>query len=197
MKQISILFLVFLSSFNINAQDTISLKNGKIIAAIKADPLSSQSPRNIFPLGVNGGYMFVSGLYGMFSGSIDYLFTPNISAEINFLGLFPYPSQYSFSFGGKYWFANKFSKSGFSPFAGLFYTKFMSENYEYVVENKPRWSYHNYMEVPLGISYINKFGLQTSLQLDGFLGYESNKLNIVGAFVEFRIGWRFKTGKKI
>ena len=186
MKQISIIILVFLCSYYTNAQDTISQKKGKIIAAIKAEPLSSQNPRNIFPLGINGGFMFVNN-FGMFSGSIDYLITPNISAEINYRSfvLSPY---FMYSFGGKYWFVNNYSKSGFSPFLGLLYcNKWMMDD--------AKWFSYNYVEVPIGISYITKFGFQTSLQLNSFLTYKYDRF-YASEFIEFRIGWRFKTGKK-
>ncbi len=173
MKQISIFILLFVYFISIHAQDTINLKNKKVIHAYiteksdtkikyktdsihayttystnlskvktihyqngEVDLLSSQNPRSIFPLGINYGFIVAKGntmvfnysvielnsLFNVFSGSIDYLITPKISAEASIL-VFPYGSQYLFSLGGKYWFANKYSKSGFSPFFGLFYSR--------------------------------------------------------------------------
>jgi hypothetical protein len=226
MKNILILFLAFLFCLNINAQDIITLKNGKVIHAYitersdtkikymndsiskgdttysmklarirtlqydngEVDLLSSQNPRSIFPLGINAGV----NIFEVVSGGIDYLFTPNISAEINIGGSFRYVNYYYYSFGGKYWFANKYSKSGFSPFLGLFYTKSWARDEEYMWVNKPEWSSYNYVEAPIGVSYITKFGFQTSLQLDSYLGYDSNRFKINVSFFEFRIGWRFK-----
>jgi len=231
MKQISILFLYFLCSICIYAQDTILLKNGQIINATiiernkskikyqhvqnaktdttlslrlskirtihygngKVDLLSSQNPRSIFPLGVNFGFTIP-----FLTGSIDYLITPNLSAEIELKNLLSTSYHlYSFSVGGKYWFANKYGKSGFSPFAGLFYSRVWVQNdYEDITWfNKPEWSASNYLEMPIGISYITKFGLQTSIQLNNSYNIEYDKLSLINS-IEFRVGWRFKNGKK-
>jgi len=226
MKNIFILFLVFSFCFNTNAQDIITLRNRKVIhvyiteksdtkikyvtdsvnnidttysmelSGIKTirysngevDLLSSQNPRSIFPLGVNVGGDLFFGLI-LFDGSVDYLFTPNISAEINYRSMLTnsYPAFSVFSIGGKYWFKNKYSESGFSPFIGLFFTRLRSKNDEDEIlwHNKPEWSIINLPEVPIGVSYITKFGLQTSFQM-----------SLPFLCPEFRIGWRFKTGKK-
>ena len=235
MKIISILFLYFFCTFNIIAQDTITLKNGEIINATiiersnckikyqfvqnanvdttlslrlskiktihygsgNTDRLSKQNPRSIYPMGVNVGADYFFGLI-FFDGSIDYLFSPNISAEINYRTMFAYPYLSLYSVGGKYWFANKYSKSCFSTFTGLFYTQSRIKNNEddIVLLHEPVWSVDNFLEVPIGINYITKFGFQASLQMDYLLSYESNKFNIGGGLIEFRVGWRFKTGKK-
>jgi hypothetical protein len=245
MKQISIFILLFVYFISIHAQDTINLKNKKVIHAniteksdtkIKyktdsihadttysaklsginsiyyqngeVDHLSSQNPRSIFPLGINYGVIVaagngvefnyyineLAGLFKVFTGSIDYLVTPKISAEASIL-VFPNGSTYLFSLGGKYWLANKCSKSGFSPFLGLFYSRWSMQNYDYIEENSPQWSSFSLIQVPIGISYITKFGLQTSLQLDSYSMFDSNSLGILN-FIELRIGWRFKTTKK-
>ncbi len=244
MKQISIFFLFFLYFFSIHAQDTINLKNKKVIHAYiteksdtkikyktdsihadttystklskvktihyqngEVDLLSSQNPRSLFPLGINvgGDFFFINTslfTYPIFNGSIDYLFTPNISAEANYRSMLTdfYPAFSLFSIGGKYWFANKYSKNGFSPFVGLFFTQWRSKNDEERVLDfhEPVWLNKYLPEVPIGISYINKSGFQSSLQLNCFLGYnnKNDELQKVTGFIEFRVGWRFKTSKK-
>lgn len=177
-----------IGSTRLSKVNTIHYGNGVV------DLLSSENPRSKFPLGVNVGYRFISG-YRFFPVSIDYMLTPNISTELNFCGYFKYPSQYTFSLGGKYWFANKYGKSSFSPFTGLFYTKMLVENYDYMWENMPQWSSYDVIELPIGISYITKFGLQTSLQLDSYIG--SNVDDFIAFGLEFRVGWRFKSGKNV
>ncbi len=166
---------------------TIHYGNGEV------DLLSSQNPRSIFPFGIDVGYGIP-----MYLVSIDYFITPNISTEINFKYMHSYKYRNTFSVGGKYWFANKYGKSGFSPFVGLFFTKWSIRNdYEDITWfNRPEWSVHYLPEVPIGISYITKFGFQTSLQLDNHLYCVLNKLVILPECIELRIGWRFKTGKK-
>ena len=165
---------------------TIHYENGKV------DLLSSQNPRSIFPLGVNFGFTIP-----FFTGSIDYLITPNLSAEIELKNLLSTSYHlYSFSVGGKYWFANKYGRSGFSPFAGLFFSRMWIQNdYEDITWfNKPEWSASNYLEMPIGISYITKFGFQLAIQLNNSYDIEYDKLSLING-IEFRIGWRFKTGK--
>jgi hypothetical protein len=219
MKNILLIISTAIFCFNLNASDTITLKNRKIIHAYiieksdtkikyrtdsinnvestynmklgrirtiqynngEVDLLSSQNPRSVFPLGVNVGFIGIS----MFSGIVDYFITPNMSTEINFKYI---PNNYTtptiFSIGGKYWFANKYRESGFSPYAGLFILRFSRRSdYEDITwYNKPEWSSFYLPEVPIGISYFTKFGLQTSLQI-----------SFPFIFPEIRIGWRFKT----
>lgn len=217
MKKLATGILLFISFITVNAQDKITLKNGKELSVYviekndteikykqenstisnttfctkltnvktikyengEVDLLSSQNPRSIYPLGISGGVSLVTSKYdggGMFTGGLDYLFTPNLSAEINLGSGGEYDFYYSF--GGRYWLANKYSKSGFSPFTGLLYGGQFGLNF---------W------EVPAGISYITKFGLQTSFHLsylhyiNGLVNYETSRLN-----AELRIGWRFK-----
>jgi hypothetical protein len=227
MKQISISIFFIIYFISIHAQDTINLKNKKVIHAYiteksdtkikyktdsihayttystnlskvktihygngEVDLLSSQNPRSIFPVGIDVGYGVP-----MFLVSIDYFVTPNLSTEINFKYMHYYKYRNTFSVGGKYWFANKYGKSGFSPFAGLFFTKWSIRNDYEDRYNRPEWSVHYLPEVPIGISYITKFGFQTSLQLDNHLYSVLNKLVILPECIELRIGWRFKTSK--
>jgi hypothetical protein len=235
MKQISIFILFFLYFFNIHAQDTINLRNKKVIHAYiteksdtkikyktdsihayttystklskvktihyqngEVDLLSSLNPRSIFPLGINvGGDFFLFKF--LFNGSIDYLFTPKLSAEINYSSMLTesYPAFSLLSIGGKYWFAKKDGKCGFSPFVGLFVTRLrMRNDYDDITYyNKPEWSIYYLPEVPIGISYISRHGFQASLQLDNYIFYNSNKLGIL-PMIELRAGWRFRTSKK-
>lgn len=48
--------------------------------------------------------------------------------------------------------------------------------------------------MPIGISYITKFGFQLAIQLNNSYDIEYDKLSLING-IEFRIGWRFKTGK--
>lgn len=217
MKKTFILLLIFSFCFSINAQDTITLKKGKVINAFiieksdtkikyrtdsvnnedstfsiklsrintinyvngEVDLLCSQNPRSKFPLGVSIGINIFNNF--SFIASIDYLITPNLNAEIkySFSTLIPYFFP-TLSFGGKYWFAKKYSNSGFSPYLGLFLTRFRQENDEFMWNNEPPWKIVYLPEIPIGINYISKFGLQTSFQMS--LPYLSP---------EFKIGWRF------
>ena len=134
---------------------TINYENGVV------DLLTSQNPRSIYPFGISAGISLIAfeGEGGMFTGGLDYFFTPNLSAEMNF-GTDGESDLY-YSLGGKYWFADKYSKSRFSPFTGLLYGG------QYGI---------NFWEVPVGISYISKHGFQTSLHL--------SYLKYINAFVD-------------
>jgi hypothetical protein len=197
-KRISTLFLVFLCYFNMNAQDTIKLKNDKEvnvsivndskddIGTIHSvnrtiDTLILESPRSKFPLGIYGGVSLIENEFRMFT-CIDYMLTPNLSAEIN-LGSFVkrFGLNYYYSLGGKYWFANKYSKSGFSPYVGLLYS-----GASFLIDGGV--DRVNFIEVPAGISYITKFGFQTSLQFSCLTDFNY----ILGPNIELRVGWRFK-----
>ncbi|MDO9633905.1 MAG: hypothetical protein Q7J05_02520 [Paludibacter sp.] len=58
---------------------TIQYENGDV------DLLSSMNPRSLFPLGISAGISLAAfeNDGGMFTCGIDYLFTPNLGAEIN------------------------------------------------------------------------------------------------------------------
>ncbi len=222
MERFAIIYLFFFCLLNAQAQNIIILKNGETkdvnnietndiemnakpddddrdrtytlkLSDVKTihyktgdvDLLSSRNPRSIFPLGISA----VSGIRRedaiMFGGCIDYFLTPNISIELNIgrdLDLVhdgDVPFLY-FLLGGKYWFASKKSKNGFSPFTGLScgYTS--------------RYSI-SILEIPVGVSYITKFGLQTSLQLS-YAYYPRFKEVLPG--IEFKLGWRLKARKE-
>ncbi len=214
MKKLSIGLLLFICLISVNAQDIITLKNGETLSVfiiekndsqikykmansvsyavfttklrnVKSiqyeyggiDLLSSLNPRSTKPLGISAGISFIASESegGMFTGGLDYFFTPNLSAEIN-MGTDGDSDMY-YSFGGKYWFASNYSKSSFSPFTGLLYGG------QYGV---------NFWEVPIGISYISKIGLQSSFHfsylnyIDAIVFGTTNRLN-----AELRVGWRF------
>jgi len=151
----------------------IEYQNGDI------DYLSSKNPRCLHPFGLSGGISLVMTEEdggGMFTGSMDYFFTPNLSAEINFGFGGEDESDVYYSAGCKYWFADKYSRNGFSPFTGLLIGNQFNTNF---------W------EIPLGISYITKFGLQTSVHL-GYMHFVTPPVyNISRLNAEVRIGWRF------
>lgn len=214
MRTYTLIFLFFLCLPNAQSQDTIILKDGRIIYADiieksntkitykfdsirnnhysyhKISSLASQNPREMFPLGISGTIAPKDYRTFLFGISIDYLFTPNISAEFN-LGDMIYMSQQVapafrvLSLGSKYWFANKHDARYLSPFLGLFFGSF------FPYDSPPR-SPSFFAEFPVGISYIVRSGFQATLQL-GYLYYNFSS-GIPS--VEFRLGWRFKANKK-
>ncbi|MGI5974401.1 MAG: hypothetical protein ACOX7E_01450 [Paludibacter sp.] len=221
MKKTPILIFAFLCFLPINAQDTITLKNGdtiianiiersntavkytsndmygkdttsllklNMIHAIQYDKktlntLCSQNPRKNYPFGINAGIgTRMEDAIILYTVSADYLISPNISAEVNYgKGMDIVYKKFVLNYytiGGKYWTSNKYSKSGFSGFIGLFYGGGYGSNI---------------FEIPVGVNYIFKAGLQTSFQL--CYTYHPQLRHGVPN-LEFRIGWRFKLPKK-
>lgn len=162
-------------SLRLSKIKTIRYEDGRV------DLLSSQNPRSIFPLGIS----VVSALRRkdaiMYGGGIDYFLTPNISIDLSIgrewrpFGYEEAPFLY-YLLGSKYWLTKKDSKSGFAVFTGL--------SYGYTTMNKL-----SFWEIPAGISYITKFGFQSSLQLN--CAYFP-RFNMISPGIEFKLGWRFK-----
>ncbi len=209
MKTFAIIFLIFLCLLNAQAQDTITLKNGRVIYADiieksntkitykydsirdnhynynKIDSLTFQNPRRMFPLGISGATSLMDYDRALLLGiSVDYLLTPNISIELNAGEVIDMPSLAggisNVSLGAKYWFTNKNDDHYLSPFVGLFAGTLVDSFLPY---------YSFFAEVPLGISYMTHSGFQAALQLN----FRSD-LNFM--LVELKVGWRFKVKKK-
>jgi len=202
MKRLSLFILFALSVINVFAQDTLRSKDTitVIVRKINSDknnanaiqPYSeevdksiSQNPRSEFSLGITGGISFENNVGMLCTTNIDYLFTPNLSIDASLGDFVKRNPSFYVSFGGKYWFTNKHSKCGFSPYAGL-----QLDCIGYQIDGGMTSGFC--LEVPAGISYISKFGLQASLQLS----YYIDPYDFYGPNIEFRIGWRFKTRKK-
>jgi len=151
----------------LNKLENIHYRNGMV------DFLFSKNPRSKYRLGMITGVGIAGGDEGAsWTLALDYLFTPHFSAEINIRVL-----QYTAfnSYGGKYWFANKYSSSGFSPYVGFLYAKIGP----------------GLGEIPIGLSYISKSGFQTALQVSSFRYFGTNDYGSA-LIAELRVGWRFK-----
>ena len=135
-----------------------------------AKPRKAPKPMEKYALGINGG-LGMFGVTGFFSGSVDYFIKPYLSTELTIGG---YTGAF-YTFGGKYWMANRDGINGYSPFVGLLYGGF---------------EYDNFLEIPLGISHTSKSGFQTSIQLS-YVNFW-NDMYGKNLKLEFRVGWRFK-----
>ncbi|MDO9154227.1 MAG: hypothetical protein Q7U47_11115 [Paludibacter sp.] len=161
-----------ISSFDRSPLFTTNLTNLKKIEYENGwvDLLGYQSRRMQKRFGISTGLSLFSSEGGMFTVSVDYFLNPNINLELNF-GTDGYGTYNSY--GVKYYFANKNSKSGLSPFVGLLHGREVGMNF---------------FEFPIGINYITPFGLQATLQVSGLNHYNANSLTI---HTELRLGWRF------
>ncbi|MCX6253298.1 MAG: hypothetical protein NTV31_02350 [Bacteroidia bacterium] len=161
-------------SIKINQISSIEYKNGII------DRLGNQNPRKNKPLGINTGVVVeVPGRDGMFSATLDYFVIPQIDIEINF-GTDLYRDIEYFSAGPRFHLNSDNSENRFTPFAGLLF----GSSYE-----------EDFLQIPVGLSFITKAGFSTSLSLNGTINRKTHIYEYIPPqrlTIEFRIGWRFK-----
>lgn len=161
-------------SMKINQISSIEYKNGII------DRLGNQNPRKNKPLGINTGVVVeVPDRDGMFSATLDYFVIPQIDIEINF-GTALYRDIEYISAGPRFHLNSDDSENRFTPFAGLLF----GSSYE-----------EDFIQIPVGLSFITKAGFNTSLSLNGTINRKTHIYNYIPPqrlIIEFRIGWRFK-----
>jgi len=144
----------------------IEYSNGTI------DSMGYENPRKSKPLGVSAGMALqLDREGGMFTTTVDYFVLPQIAVELN-LGsdLF---DGYFYSFGSRFHLNSNHSQKAFTPFIGL------------MVGSDRGYSF---IQVPVGLSYISKFGLQASVSINQ-LQYSYS--NWISTYAELRVGWRF------
>jgi len=151
-----------------NSIQKIEYKNGVI------DLMGNENPRKDKPLGVSAGValMVLGNEGGMFTTTVDYFILPQIDVELN-LGSNLYDGYY-YSFGSRFHLNSNQSHNAITPFIGL------------LVGSDSGLSF---VQVPIGLSYISKFGLQTSFSINQMQYPYSSWASI---FAELRVGWRFR-----
>lgn len=150
-----------------NQISSIEYKNGLI------DFLGNQNPRKSRPLGINAGIAvdLDNGDFGLLLASFDYFIIPQIDLELN-IGT-DAEEGYYFSTGAKLHLNTSYSENKLTPFTGClvgtFYDRMM-------------------IQVPIGLNYITKFGLNSALSLNYMTQFDDYQV----IFVEFKLGWRLK-----
>lgn len=145
----------------------IEYRNGTV------DNMGYDNPRKSMAFGVSVGRSIdldVEG--GMYTTTVDYFLLPQIDMELN-LGSDFY-NGYSYSLGSRFHLNSNHSHSAITPFVGL------------LVGSDSGLSF---IQIPIGLSYISKFGLQT---LVSFNQKQYSYSNWLSTSVELRVGWRFK-----
>jgi hypothetical protein len=128
------------------------------------------------------------------------VFHSNISVNLNygfFLKKYGEQREEIYSFGMKYWFTYKNCQTGFSPFIGLSLAKFgLLDGEPGIEDGSIIWEkyYFSLPEIPIGISYTYKNGLQTSLQISYYLSGFTRQ-DLFGPNIELKLGWRFNLRK--
>jgi hypothetical protein len=210
MKQISILILYFLCSISINAQDTINLKNRKVIHAYIIEKSKTEIKYKLDTISAYTTFITkLSKIKSIHYSKLNYALSdiPKVpkprekyALGINGgLGMFGVTGFFSGSvdYFIKPYLSTELTIGGYS---GAFYTlggKYWLANKDGINGYSPfvgllygGFFYTNFLEIPLGISHTSKSGFQTSIQLSYVnFWYDMYRKNLK---LEFRVGWRFK-----
>lgn len=188
----SLFILVVLLCFNnVYAQDATGFSDDN------SGLQNSQNPTKPFGIATGVAYLGESNLPYIATVSIDYFFNPKFSAEFSYGIFFEHYRDNIYSIGFKYWFRNNNCINGFSPFIGLSYVNFEYNRFYDIVNDNIIWEkeYYSFLEIPIGIRYTSKFGLQASFQLSYLFFYDTSDF-YTGPNAEFKIGWRINFRKR-
>ena len=212
-----LVLLVGFLAVNVKAQDTLYLKNHKqfdvkvlknsrksieyrfsdypngVVFSIKpikiskivykngyAEDFGNKNPRVNRPFGVSTGvclgltYPGNLGYSGTFLVSFDYFILPQIDLQVN-LGTEFY-DYYYYSLGATFHLNKTNSTARFTPFTGVL----IGSDYYY--------TRLTYIQIPIGVSYINNWGLSASLSLSSMFYFKDYPL----LTAQLKIGWRFR-----
>lgn len=143
----------------------IEYRNGVI------DLMGYQNPRKNRPLGISAGYTrWISEEGGMFTGTLDYFIIPQIDLEVSIGSDFG--DGYYYSGGSRFHLNSDYSERRLTPFTGLLLGMQYGDAY---------------LQVPFGINYLSKPGLNASLSLNEMFFFNDWRATVV----ELRAGWRF------
>ncbi len=152
----------------------IVYKNGYI------EDFGTKNPRINRPIGVSTGiclgltYPGNLGESGMFLLSFDYFLIPQIDFQLN-LGT-EFNDYTYYSLGATFHLNKTNSKARFTPFTGVL----IGADYNY--------THLGFVQIPIGVSYINNWGLSASLSLSAMFYFQDNPL----LTAQLKIGWRFR-----
>jgi hypothetical protein len=114
------------------------------------------------------------GESGMFLLSFDYFLIPQIDFQLN-MGT-QFSEYYYYSMGATFHLNKTNSKARFTPFTGIL----IGCDYNY--------TRLGFLQIPIGVSYINRWGLSASLSLASMFYFNDYPL----LTAQIKIGWRFK-----
>jgi hypothetical protein len=155
-----------LITMNLRQVKSIKYANGLI------DQVGNENPRINKPLGISVGVGVDPEMEeGYFEFSTDFFVIPQVDLELN-IGLEGEDYTFYYAAGGTAHLNRSFSKSGFTPYAGV-----LAGAYQQAFM----------VQVPVGISYITKFGFSTTFRVSPM--FIHNIMYMVP--LELRLGWRF------
>ena len=138
------------------------------------DLMGYENPRKNRPFGLSFGSTLPLSEFegGLYTGSLDYFITPQINVELN-VGL-DLTDRYYYSVGSRFHLNSNHSRKRITPFIGVLAGSDTGISF---------------VQIPIGLSYISNFGLQSSLSFNQMQYLISTYQSV---FLEFRLGWRFK-----
>jgi hypothetical protein len=182
----NIFFLIIsLSYFSIlSAQDTHMLKS--------SDSLGVAMLPKTFGLAAGVAYVNEANRTYLVTAGIDYFFNSKINIDLTYSVFLENYRNNTYTLGLKYWWRSPSRKIRLFPFVGLSYVNLEYNYLDKIVDESRIWrkEYFSLIEVPFGVRYITRYGLQTSLQLSYLFKYDSSNFYI-GPNVDLRVGWRF------
>lgn len=209
MKKILILYLVLVCTISITAQDTITLRNRKVIHAYILDKSKTMLTYKLDT--VSAYTTFITKLsnvrvirYSKLNQTLYDIpkvrkpreaYALGINGGIGMFGSVAYFSAGVDYFVKPYLSAELTVGGVMDPFYTIGGKYWLMDNTNtsgycpYVGLMYGGFDYGNFLEFPLGVRYLSKSGFQTLLQLSYVQFFDDINKNLK---IEFRIGWRFK-----
>lgn len=161
---------------------------------------TDSSSLSILPktFGVAAGVAYVNEANRSYlaTASIDYFFNSRISTDLAYSVFLENYRNNIYSIGLKYWWQSSSRKINLFPYIGISYLNLEFNFGDEVINGNVIWEkeYFSLLEVPIGIRYITKFGLQTSLQFSYLFKFDSSHF-LIGPNIDLKLGWRFNLPK--
>ncbi len=150
-----------------NRIDKIVYKNGFV------DTMGNQNPRKNRPLTINAGMaLFLTEESGYYMGTLDYFILPQVNLQLNWGA--QEEGDAFFSAGSEFHLSSTYSEKKLAPFTGLLAGREFG---------------NDFLQIPIGLNYAGKNGLNIALSLNELLYLKSSSQ---ATFVKLTLGWRFK-----
>lgn len=181
-------------NYTTNESDTVSILTIKRthISRIEysngtVNLIGYQNPRKSRPLGFRVGYgnsasetfhhirvTYTERIITLFSAEVEYFIIPQIEIHVT-----AYKNQYGWSFfnpGCNLHINSNRNSKGLTPYLGIEGVSAWLEEYGHT----------NFAQIPVGLNYLSKFGLDISASFNMILR------DYLPPYLQFRIGWNFK-----
>jgi hypothetical protein len=137
------------------------------------DLMGFQNPRKSMQFGISSGYgadITSGGSLALLS--VDYFIIPQIDLEAN-IGTSDLSGELYYAGGSRFHVNSALSEHKLSPFTGILGGRYYGDAF---------------IQIPAGVSYVSKKGLNLSLSINEMISFSSWQTT----FIELRAGWRFR-----